>query len=94
MAENDKNLTTKSLNKATQIYFSCRSEDSKEQVSRSAEGLIRYFVRLYGGGCCEDDLFQAVSLGLVKALDNYDMAQETSFVTYASHCIMGEIRHP
>lgn len=82
-----------SLNKAAQFYFSCYSEYSKEQLIRAAEGLIRYFVRLYGGGCCEEDLFQAGSLGLIKALDNYDPARETSFVTYASHCIMGEIRH-
>ena len=56
-------------------------------------GLIKYFARLYGGGCCEDDLFQAGSLGLWKALHNYDLGKETSFSTYASHCIMGEVRH-
>ncbi|HWQ89162.1 MAG TPA: sigma-70 family RNA polymerase sigma factor [Desulfitobacteriaceae bacterium] len=88
-----KNLKSKSLNEATRIYFSYRNEDSKEQVLQRAEGLIRYFARLYGGGCCEDDLFQVGSLGLLKALDNYDPARETGFVTYASHCIIGEIRH-
>jgi RNA polymerase sigma-B factor len=30
---------------------------------------------------------------LLKGLNKYDSRYETSFVTYASHCIMGEIRH-
>jgi RNA polymerase sigma-B factor len=87
------NPFTRSLNRHAQDYFQCRNEYSLQQVMQSAEGLIRYFVRLYGGGCCEDDLFQVGNLGLLKALDNYDPGRETSFVTYASHCILGEIRH-
>jgi len=81
------------LNEAAQTFFRNKNQQAKEQIIREAERLIRYFAKLYGGGCCEDDLFQAGSLGLLKALDNCDPARETGFVTYASHCIMGEIRH-
>jgi RNA polymerase sigma-B factor len=84
---------TRSLHETAHNYFQCKNEQSFQQVIQSAEGLIRYFARLYGGGCCEDDLFQCGSLGLIKALDNYDPARETGFITYASHRIMGEIRH-
>jgi len=83
----------RSLNEAAQNYFQCANEHSLEQVMESAEGLIRYFARLYGGGCSEEDLFQTGSLGLMKALQKYDPSKETTFVTYASHAIMGEIRH-
>jgi len=81
------------LNEASENYFQCANEYSLQQVMESAEGLIRYFARLYGGGCSEEDLFQTGSLGLMKALQNYDPGKENSFVTYASHAIMGEIRH-
>jgi len=81
------------LNEAYENYFQCANEHSLRQVMESATGLIRYFARLYGGGCNEEDLFQTGSLGLMKALQNYDPRKETSFVTYASYAIMGEIRH-
>lgn len=81
------------LNKAAYNYYQHKDEDSLREVVESAKGLIRYFARLYGGGCAEDDLFQTGNLGLMKALKSYDANKEVSFVTYASHFIMGEIRH-
>jgi RNA polymerase sigma factor (sigma-70 family) len=93
MKGNNKNPLVNSLNKAAQCYFVNPCEASSEKVIKAAEGLIRYFARLYGGGCCKDDLFQTGSVGLMKALKNYDPSKETSFITYASHAIMGEIRH-
>lgn len=82
-----------SLNTAAREYFKDGSREAQEALIRSAEGLIKYFARLYGGGCSQDDLFQAGSIGLLKALKNYDPDKESAFITYASHCIMGEIRH-
>lgn len=64
-----------------------------KQVVVSAAGLIRYFANLYGGGCDKDDLFQAGNVALLKALKNYDQNKGATFVTYASHLIIGEIRH-
>lgn len=87
------NSLARSLNEAAYKYFQHEDEYLLQQVMESAKGLIKYFARLYGGGCCEDDLFQTGSLGLMKALMNYDTGKGTSFVTYASHYIMGEIRH-
>lgn len=84
---------SQSLNTAAWKYFEDNSRESMEIVICSAEGLIKYFARLYGGGCSQDDLFQAGSIGLLKAIKQYDPAKTTSFVTYASHCIIGEIRH-
>lgn len=83
----------RSLNEVVNNYFLYRDEESLRQVMKSVTGLIHYFARLYGGGCAEDDLFQTGYLGLLKALKSYDPEKETSFVTYASHAIMGEIRH-
>ncbi len=39
-----------------------------------------------------DDLFQVGSIGLMKAIDNFDLSQEVKFSTYAVPMIIGEIR--
>src|SRR5665648_1041294 len=61
-----------SLNTMADNYYLHQDEDSLRQVIESVAGLIRYFARLYGGGCAEDDLFQSGNLGMLKALKSYD----------------------
>lgn len=39
-----------------------------------------------------DDLFQIGCIGLIKAIDNFDITQNVKFSTYAVPMIMGEIR--
>ena len=39
-----------------------------------------------------DDLFQVGCIGLVKAIDNFDLAHEVKFSTYAVPMILGEIK--
>ena len=39
-----------------------------------------------------DDLFQVGCIGLIKALDNFDMSHGVKFSTYAVPMIIGEIR--
>ena len=39
-----------------------------------------------------DDIFQIGTIGLIKAVDNFDISQNTKFSTYAVPMIIGEIR--
>ena len=39
-----------------------------------------------------DDLFQIGCIGLIKAIDNFDIKQNVKFSTYAVPMIIGEIR--
>ena len=39
-----------------------------------------------------DDLFQIGCIGLIKAIDNFDISQNVKFSTYAVPMIMGEVR--
>ena len=39
-----------------------------------------------------DDLFQVGCIGLIKAIDNFDVSQNVKFSTYAVPMIIGEIR--
>ncbi len=48
--------------------------------------------RFSGRGESMDDLFQVGSIGLMKAIDNFDPIHEVKFSTYAVPMIIGEIR--
>ena len=48
--------------------------------------------RFYGRGENLDDLFQVGCIGLIKAMDNFDLSQNVQFSTYAVPMIIGEIR--
>lgn len=39
-----------------------------------------------------DDLFQVGCIGLIKAIDNFDLSQNVKFSTYAVPMIIGEIK--
>lgn len=48
--------------------------------------------RFYGRGESADDLFQVGCVGLIKAIDNFDLSQNVQFSTYAVPMIVGEIK--
>ena len=48
--------------------------------------------RFSGRGENADDLFQVGCVGLIKAIDNFDVNQNVKFSTYAVPMIMGEVR--
>ena len=48
--------------------------------------------RFYGRGESADDLFQVGCVGLIKAIDNFDLSQNVQFSTYAVPMIIGEVK--
>lgn len=48
--------------------------------------------RFYGRGESADDLFQVGCVGLIKAIDNFDLSQGVQFSTYAVPMIVGEVK--
>ena len=48
--------------------------------------------RFYSKGENLDDIFQVGCVGLIKAIDNFDISQDVQFSTYAVPMIIGEIR--
>ncbi|MBQ1241729.1 MAG: sigma-70 family RNA polymerase sigma factor, partial [Oscillospiraceae bacterium] len=48
--------------------------------------------RFSGRGENADDLFQVGCIGLIKAIDNFDISQNVRFSTYGVPMIIGEIR--
>ena len=48
--------------------------------------------RFYGRGLESEDLFQIGSIGLLKAIDKFDLSYDVKFSTYAVPMISGEIK--
>ena len=68
-------------------------EGAREQLVKENTGLIWCIVkRFYGRGCEAEDLFQIGSIGLLKAIDKFDLAYQVKFSTYAVPMIAGEIK--
>ena len=56
-------------------------------------GLVQHIVKRYvGRGVDAEDLFQIGSIGIIKAIDKFDLSFEVKFSTYAVPLICGEIK--
>ena len=68
-------------------------KEAREILFHENTGLI-YSVakRFLGRGVEMEDLFQIGSIGLLKAVDKFDLSFEVKFSTYAVPMIVGEIR--
>lgn len=55
--------------------------------------LVLSILRRYNNRCDNmDDLFQVGCIGLIKAIDNFDLAFDVKFSTYAVPMILGEVK--
>ena len=71
-------------------------EGDREARNEFVQGNLRLVLsvikRFQGRGESVDDLFQVGCIGLMKAIDNFDISQNVRFSTYAVPMIIGEIR--
>ncbi len=68
-------------------------EKAKAQLVEENVGLIWCIVkRFYNRGTEAEDLFQIGSIGLLKAIDKFDLSYDVKFSTYAVPMISGEIK--
>jgi len=68
-------------------------EEARRQLIQGNLRLVLSIVqRFVNRGESLDDLFQVGCIGLIKAIDNFDLSQNVRFSTYAVPMIVGEIR--
>lgn len=68
-------------------------KEAREKLVVENVGLIWSIVRRFAGrGYEQEDLFQIGSIGLIKAIDKFDMTFDVKFSTYAVPMIAGEIK--
>lgn len=68
-------------------------KEARERLVEKNLGLVHHIVkRFLGRGCDPEDLFQIGTIGLLKAIDKFDVSFEVQFSTYAVPMIQGEIK--
>ena len=68
-------------------------KEARERLIEENLGLVRHIVKRFAGrGYDMEDLFQIGCIGLIKAIDKFDLRYEVRFSTYAVPMIQGEIK--
>lgn len=68
-------------------------EEARETfINGNLRLVLSVIQRFYGRGENADDLFQVGCVGLIKAIDNFDLSQNVQFSTYAVPMIIGEVK--
>lgn len=68
-------------------------KEARERLIEENLGLVRHIVKRFAGrGYDMEDLFQIGCIGLMKAIDKFDLKYEVRFSTYAVPMIQGEIK--
>lgn len=92
---NTAKLPVLSNEEKTELLKRIKNGDQKareEFVNGNLKLVLSVIKRFYGRGENLDDLFQIGCIGLIKAMDNFDLSQNVQFSTYAVPMIIGEVR--
>jgi RNA polymerase sporulation-specific sigma factor len=75
------------------VKIKAGDEEARQQFVRGNLRLVLSVIQKFNNrGENVDDLFQIGCIGLIKAIDNFDLSQNVRFSTYAVPMIIGEIR--
>ena len=75
------------------VYARTRDSLIRDELVVAHLNLVRYLaVRFANRGESIDDLIQVGTVGLIKAIDRYDLERGVEFTTYATPTIIGEIK--
>ncbi len=85
-------LSNEEKNKLLKEIKKGNKEAREKFVNGNLKLVLSVIKRFYGRGENLDDLFQIGCIGLIKAMDNFDLEQNVQFSTYAVPMIIGEIR--
>lgn len=74
-------------------YAAEPSDKLRDQLIEAHLGLAEFLARRFNNrGEPLDDLVQVASMGLVKAVDRFEVDRNIEFSTYATHTIVGELK--
>ena len=69
-----------------------RAKARAEMINGNLRLVLSVVQRFTNRGECPDDLFQVGCIGLIKAIDNFDVSVGVRFSTYGVPMIIGELR--
>jgi len=66
-------------------------KSAKDTLIRHNMRLVAHIVKKYSGAAESDDLISVGSIGLIKAINTYEVGHGTALATYTARCIENEI---
>ena len=92
---NTSKLPLLSKEKKEELFVKIKAgdEDARNKfINGNLRLVLSVIQRFCGRGESADDLFQVGCVGLIKAIDNFDLSQNVQFSTYAVPMIIGEVK--
>lgn len=92
---NTANIKVLTQEEQTNLFLKLKAGDknAKEELINGNLKLVLSILKNFSGRCDNmDDLFQVGCIGLIKAIDNFDLSHEVKFSTYAVPMILGEVK--
>ena len=92
---NTSKLPTLSVKEKEELLKKIKNGDEESReifIKGNLRLVLSVIQRFYGRGENADDLFQIGCVGLIKAIDNFNLEQNVQFSTYAVPMIIGEVR--
>ena len=92
---NNANIKVLSLEEQLELFkrYQSGDDEAKEKLINGNLKLVLSVLKSFSGRVDNlDDLFQVGVIGLIKAIDNFDLDHEVRFSTYAVPMILGEIK--
>ena len=92
---NTANIKVLTSEEMTELFKRMQKGDSfaREELVSGNLKLVLSILKRFNTRCENmDDLFQVGCVGLLKAIDNFDLSHEVRFSTYAVPMILGEVR--
>ena len=92
---NTSNLKVLGNEEMNDLFFrlSCGDKKAKEELVNGNLKLVLSLLKKYNNRTDNmDDLFQIGCIGLIKAIDNFDLSHNVRFSTYAVPMILGEVK--
>ncbi len=92
---NTAKLPVLSNEEKNELFIKIKKGDNnarKAFINGNLRLVLSVIQRFRGRGESADDLFQVGCVGLIKAIDNFDLTQGVQFSTYAVPMIIGEVR--
>ena len=89
---NTANIKVLSQDEMTKLFQNLDEKAKEELINGNLKLVLSVLKKFIGRTDNLDDLFQVGVIGLIKAIDNFDLNHEVRFSTYAVPMIMGEIK--
>lgn len=92
--ENSRRLTDQEIHGLLREYKTTRCQEIRDRIILQYTNLVESIARRFAGATEPmEDLAQEGYIGLITAIEGYDAQKGVKFSTYATHFVIGQIKH-